>query len=137
MLACRFRSSNHSSYEPCNSKSQIGYLLFDVRRLLHMTEVPQIILPLIMSHIIKPVTLSLEHRLSHSLLRVVFLCEMYCWCRKIRIRNYSPQNPTTFKQLEPVQTYVHMYGRMHTHTHTHTYRYIIISQFIINKIFTI
>ena len=51
MLACCFRSSNHISYEPCNSKSQIGYLLFDVKWLLHMTEVPQIIFPLIMSQI--------------------------------------------------------------------------------------
>lgn len=66
MLACCFRSSNHISYEPCNRKSQIGYLLFDVKWLLHMTEVPQIIFPLIMSHIIKQVTLSLEHRLTHK-----------------------------------------------------------------------
>lgn len=78
-VCCPFRSSNHSSYEPCHSKSQIGYLLFDVKWLLHMTEVPQIILPLIMSHIIKQVTLSLEHRLTHKrLLKVVFLCEINC-----------------------------------------------------------
>lgn len=69
MLACCFRSSNHISYEPCNSKSQIGYLLFDVKWLLHMTEVTQIILPLILSHIIKQVTLSLKHGLTHKVYR--------------------------------------------------------------------
>lgn len=69
MLTCCFRSSNHISYEPCKSTSQIGYLLFDVKWLLHMTEVPQIILPLIMSHIIKQVALSLEHRLTHKVYR--------------------------------------------------------------------
>lgn len=58
--------SNHISYEPYNGKSQIGCLLFDVKWLLHMTEVPQIIVPLIMSHIIKQVTLSIERRLTHK-----------------------------------------------------------------------